>query len=84
MKRKTQMAVLSVLIFSWQGAASADTQNGYPADAESNYDLRPADTYADQQARKGISPVSEQWGVGKRQAPTAHNPFPFGGGPVDD
>ena len=84
MNRKTQAAVLSLLLFAVQGAASANTESPYPADAEASYNLPAPDTYADQQVRNGVSATSEHWGVGKRQAPIAHNPFPFGGGPVDD
>ena len=84
MNRKTQAAVVSVLLFAAQGAVSANDTSAYPADAESSYNLPPRDTYADQRTQNGMSAASEQWGVGKRQAPSAHNPFPFGGGPVDD
>jgi hypothetical protein len=62
---------------------SANTDVPYPSDAEANYSLAASDTYADQQARKGTE-ESEGWGVSKRQQPKPHDPFPFGGGPVDD
>ena len=44
----------------------------YPADAEAHYSMA------------GTAQQSEAWGVGKRQAPTPHNAFPFGGGQIDD
>ena len=84
MNRITQATVFSLLLFAAQGAVSANTESPYPADAESTYNLPARDTYADQRARNEMSAASEQWGVGRRPAPTAHNPFPFGGGPVDD
>jgi hypothetical protein len=85
MKRKAQVVVVSALLFAAHGAAmSAMTDIPYPSDAEANYSLAALDTYADMQARAGGAEKSEVWGVSKRQAPTAHNPFPFGGGPVDD
>ena len=84
MNRKLQAAVLSVVLFAVQGAASANADSPYRADAEASYNLPAKDTYADQHARNGMSAESDQWGVGRRPAPTAHKPFPFGGGPVDD
>ena len=84
MKPKSLAAVLSVLLISVQGAVSANSDLPYPVDAEARYSLMARDAYADQPARTGIRAASEHWGVGKRPAPTAHNPFPFGGGPVDD
>jgi hypothetical protein len=53
----------------------------YPMDAEANFALPPADTYADQQLRKGESP--NVWGVSRRVV-QPHDPFPFGGGYIDD
>ena len=85
MKRKNRLFVSSLLIFALQAPALAgDTASPYPADAEASISLPPADTYADRQARKGGGEGSERWGVGQRQQPTAHDPFPFGGGYQDD
>ena len=81
MKRKAQLLVLSVLMFGVQSVASASTESPYPADAEASYDLPALETHADRQARMGDSPGS--WGVGKREV-QPHDPFPFGGGLIDD
>ena len=83
MKRKSHLALLYVLMFAAHGAAYAASESPYPADAEASISLPAMDTYADQQARKANG-VSENWGVGRRQPPTAHDPFPFGGGYQDD
>jgi hypothetical protein len=53
----------------------------YPMDAEANYALPPADTYADQQVRMGET--ANGWGVSRRVV-QPHDPFPFGGGYIDD
>ena len=82
--KRAQVAVVSILLFAVQGAAYAtDVQSAFPADAEASYSLPALDTYADMQARKG-GDQQEVWGVGKRQGPAPHDPFPFGGGPIDD
>ena len=68
-------------------AVAAGLQSGvtlaspYPSDGEAPYTLAPLDTYADQHARMGETP--EVWGVSKR-AEQPHDPFPFGGGYIDD
>ena len=81
---KVQAALVSI-VFAAQGAAySAGMESPFPSDAEASYNLPALDTYADIQARKGGEQQSEVWGVGKRQGPSPHDPFPFGGGPVDD
>jgi hypothetical protein len=77
MKAK-QLLVLSVLGFGLQTVAQASP---YPADAEASHHLPPLDTYADQQARSGTG--VDTWGVTQRQV-RPHDPFPFGGGYVDD
>ena len=46
-------------------------------------DLPALETYADRMARIGNTDGAEVWGVSRRQV-EPHNPFPFGGGPVDD
>lgn len=76
--KATQLVVVSALAFGLQGFAHASP---FPADAEASYHLRPLDTYADQQDRPGQSGAT--WGVAKRQL-QPHDPFPFGGGYVDD
>jgi hypothetical protein len=76
--RAKQVFVLCVLALGSQGVAQASP---YPADAEANHHLASVDTYADQQARIGQGGAS--WGVSKRQ-PQPHDPFPFGGGYIDD
>ena len=75
--KRTQLLVLSVLALGLQGVAHAT----YPADAEANYHLAPAQTYADRYA--GAVNSSAVWGVSRREV-TPHNPFPFGGGYIDD
>jgi len=77
MKAK-QLLVFSVLTFGLQSVAQAVP---YPADAEASQHLAPSDTYAEQQGR--IHAGTETWGVTRRQ-PQPHDPFPFGGGYIDD
>ena len=84
MKRTVQLAVAASLVFAAQSAISAPIESPYPSDAEASYNLPARDTYADMQARKGNSDQLENWGVGKRQPVKPHDPYPFGGGPVDD
>lgn len=64
-----QLVTLSILALGVQGAAQA----AYPADAEwSQLDFD----------RPSVSGAAS-WGVGKRSA-EPHDPFPFGGGYIDD
>ena len=77
MKRKTQLLVLSVVMFGVQSVASATTESPYPADAEASHNLPAIETYA-------AGDSSAIWGVSKREQGQPHNAFPFGGGPVDD
>jgi hypothetical protein len=65
---KKQLLVLSVLALGIQNAAHAT----YPADAEWSQL---------QFERESVSSMT--WGVSKRQV-EPHNPFPFGGGYIDD
>jgi hypothetical protein len=65
---KKQLLVFSVLALGLQGVANAT----YPADAE----------WSQIQFERQASP-SASWGVSKRQV-EPHNPFPFGGGYIDD
>ena len=76
--KRMQLLAVSVLAFGLQGVAQA---NPFPADAEASYNLAALDSYAEQQGRMGKS--SDAWGVSKREV-TPHNPFPFGGGYIDD
>ena len=92
MKRNSLLA-LSVLAFAlqgaWSGAALAQlTATGeivstspFPADGEAAYELPAPESYAERHARMGETPAS--WGVSRREV-QPHDPFPFGGGPVDD
>ena len=79
--KRMQLLVISALVAGLQvGVAQATT---FPADAEANYALPHSDSYAERMARSGNTDGAEVWGVSPR-AVAAHNPFPFGGGPVDD
>ena len=87
MKRKT-LLVLAALALGLQGvyAGSAGAQemfsaSTFPSDAEASYDLPAIETYADRMVRLGDRP--EAWGVSRREV-TPHDPFPFGGGYIDD
>ena len=68
-------------------AVAAGLQSGvvlaspYPSDGEAPNTLPPLDTYADQHMRAGEAP--EVWGVSRRAA-QAQDPFPSGGGYIDD
>ena len=53
----------------------------FPSDAEASYNLPAPDTYADRMAREGAS--TDVWGVSRRTS-QPHDPFPFGGGYIDD
>ena len=75
--KRIHLSVLSVLAFGLVGVAQASP---FPADAEANYSLPASETYADRQAGKS---ESSSWGVSKRSV-EPHNPFPFGGGYIDD
>lgn len=77
--KRNQLLVLSVLAFGLQGAvAQAST---YPADAEASFDLPALQSRVDRYAAAGNG--DDVWGVSKREV-QAHNPFPFGGGYIDD
>ena len=73
-----QLLVLSAVAFGSQSIAHA---NPYPSDAEASYSLPAIETYAEAQAR--LSDARETWGVTKREV-QPHDPFPFGGGYIDD
>lgn len=76
--KRMQLLAVSVLAFGLQGFAQATP---FPADAEASYHFPPLETYAEQQARNGES--SDAWGASARVV-TPHDPFPFGGGYIDD
>jgi hypothetical protein len=92
MKSKS-LLVLSALALGLSGASIGNalaqlTASGeivqaspYPMDGEGDFNLPALESYAERIARVGESP--EVWGVSKREV-EAHDPFPFGGGPVDD
>jgi hypothetical protein len=65
---KKQLLLVSVLALGVSGAAQAT----YPSDAE----------WSQIQFERNAS-TSNSWGVSKRQV-EPHNPFPFGGGYIDD
>ena len=83
MKRTTQLLVMSVLMFGVQHAALAEpAESPFPADSsEEAYNLPAIESYAERQARMGEGAPS--WGVSKR-AVQPHDPFPFGGGYIDN
>ena len=68
-----KLAVASVLLF----AAYAQ----FPADAEAINGIGSGNSM---QQMRSVVEQPEVWGVGKRQGPAPHNPFPFGGGVIDD
>ena len=74
--KRIHLFALSVLALGLQGVAHAT----YPADAEASYSLPASETHADRHAAKS---ESSSWGVSMRSV-EPHNPFPFGGGYIDD
>jgi hypothetical protein len=68
-----KLALVSALVCAANGAYAQ-----YPADAELMNGLGAGES------RKFAEPSDAVWGVGKRETPKPHDPFPFGGGPVDD
>lgn len=77
--KHTHVVVLSFIALGLQSAAVQASP--FPADAEASYNLPALETHADRHARMGEA--SAVWGVSKREV-QPHDPFPFGGGPVDD
>ena len=73
--KRSQLLVLSVLALGLQGVAQASP---FPADAEASISLPALETYADR-----YSGASTSWGVSRRMV-QPHDPFPFGGGNIDD
>jgi hypothetical protein len=81
--KRNQVLLLSLLALGVSGNALAEgvQASTFPADAEASYDLQAIETYAERHARMGEGSAS--WGVSKREV-EPHNPFPFGGGLIDD
>lgn len=91
--KRNQLLVLSLVAIGLQvvstGSALAElTAKGeivetspFPADGEGPFNLPAIEGYAERYARLGGSP--EAWGVSRREV-APHDPYPFGGGPVDD
>ena len=91
--KRNQLLVLSLLALGVQaistGSALAElTARGeiveaspFPADGEGPFNLPAIESYAERHARLGGG--SEAWGVSRREV-APHDPYPFGGGPVDD
>ena len=79
--KHVKLLVLSALVAGLQVSVAHATfpSNG---DAE-NYTLAAIESYAERMAAAGNTAGAEAWGVSRRTV-EAHNPFPFGGGPVDD
>jgi hypothetical protein len=80
MKRKNLLVSLAVVAQALSFSAFAD--QSFPSDAEASYDLPAIETRADSYARMGED-LGAAWGVSPRGV-APHDPFPFGGGPVDD
>ena len=80
MKRK-QLLVLSALVAGLQIAVAQASP--FPSAGEETYAMPEGETYAERMARNGDTSGAEVWGVSKRGV-IPHDPFPFGGGPVDD
>ena len=78
MKRNLLLVSAVLAVGLQSGLAQASP---YPMDAEANFALLPSDTYADRHARMGETP--DVWGVSRRTV-QPHDPFPFGGGYIDD
>ncbi len=80
---KSKFFAVSVLALGLNavGSAVANDVTPYPADAEASFDLLALETRADRMARLGDA--SDTWGVSRRVV-QPHDPFPFGGGYIDD
>jgi hypothetical protein len=78
MKRNLLMLLSVVVVGLQSGFVQASP---FPSDADANYSLPPKDTYADRHERMGETP--NVWGVSRRVV-QPHDPFPFGGGYIDD
>jgi len=76
--KRNQLLVLSILAFGLQSAVAQ--ASAYPADAEASFDLPALQARAD---RYPAGNGADVWGVSPREM-QAHDPFPFGGGYIDD
>lgn len=77
---KSKYLLVSFVLAGLQGMSFGSAFASYPADAEASYDLQAPATYADRMAG---SAGSAAWGVSRREV-QPHDPFPFGGGFIDD
>ena len=78
--KHVKLLVLSALVAGLQVSVAHAT---FPSDAEASYNLPAKQSYAERMAAAGDTTGAEAWGVSRRQV-EPHNPFPFGGGPIDD
>ena len=81
MKRKNLLVTLALVGLQGVTFSAFADQSGFPSDAEASYDLPAIEARADRYARMGDQPAA--WGVSKREV-APHDPFPFGGGFIDD
>ena len=79
--KRMQLLALTALVAGLQIAVAQASP--FPSAAEETYALPEGETYAERMARQGDTNGAEVWGVSRRQV-IPHDPFPFGGGPVDD
>ena len=80
--KSIKLVVLSALVAGLQ--VSVAQANAFPSSGEAEDFVMPApDSYAERMARLGDTTGADVWGVSPRR-PAPHDPFPFGGGPVDD
>ncbi len=77
---KSKYLLVSFVLVGLQGMSFGSAFAAYPADAEASYDLSASESYADRMAR---SEGSAAWGVSQREV-QPHEPFPSGGGFIDD
>jgi hypothetical protein len=77
---KSRYLLVSFVLAGLQGISTGAAFASYPADAEASYNLPAPETYAD---RIAASEGSAPWGVSRREV-QPHDPFPFGGGFLDD
>lgn len=77
---KSKYLLVSFVLAGLQGISFGSAFASYPADGEASYDLPALSTYAD---RMAASEGSAPWGVSRRDV-QPHDPFPFGGGFLDD
>ena len=81
MKRKNLLVSLVLAGLSGITFAASAMEVPFPSDAEASYNLPAIETRADYYARVGEPEAV--WGVSKREV-SPHDPFPFGGGYIDD